>query len=136
MKHDSVPQDQSPTYGGRRKLLYAIDERGCYTGVQSSGWEAESQATLMAIDDLNAQRDDALQRARRGETSSLEYHMFERRMDLLTLAQTTGMARWRVKRHLKPATFAKLPEKILSRYSDALGLPIATLRTLPDEATA
>ncbi len=133
MKRDSVPQDQSPTYGGRRKLLYALDERGQYTGVQSSGWEAESQATLMAIDDLNAQRDHAWQRATRGETAPLEYHMFERRMDLLTLAQTTGMARWRVKRHLKPAVFVKLPERILSRYSEALGLPIATLRTLPDK---
>jgi hypothetical protein len=133
MKREAVPQDQSPTYGGGRKLLYAVDERGRYTGVKSSGWEAESQATQMAIDDLNAQRDEAWQRARDGKTAPLEYHMFARRMDLLTLAQTTGMARWRVTRHLQPAVFAKLPERLLSRYSEALGLPIGALRTLPEQ---
>jgi hypothetical protein len=134
MKRESVPQDQSPTYGGGRKLLYAVDERGHYTGVKSSGWEAESQATLMAVSDLDAQRDDAWQRAREGKTAPLEYHMLARRMDLLMLAQTAGIARWRVKRHLRPAVFTKLPERILARYCEALGLPLVALRTLPEKS--
>jgi hypothetical protein len=132
MKRDDVPQDQSPTYGGHRKLLYATDERGEYAGVQSSGWDAEAQATLMAVDELNTLRDDAWQRARQGKTATLEYHMFQRRMDLVTLSQTTGIARWRVKRHLKPQRFAALPEHILVRYAEALGLSIAALRELPE----
>ena len=133
MKRDAVPQDQSPTYGGHRKLLYATDDRGEYTGVQSSGWDAEAQATLMAVDELNALRDEALQRARRGEASPLEYHMYQRRMDIMTLSQTSGVAKWRVKRHLQPRRFASLPQRLLSKYADALGLSVAALRALPEQ---
>ena len=45
MRKDGVPQDATPTYGGGRKLLYAVDERGNYGGVQSTGWETEGDAT-------------------------------------------------------------------------------------------
>jgi hypothetical protein len=133
VKRDAVPQDQSPTYGGHRKLLYATDDRGEYTGVQSNGWDAEAQATLMAVDELNALRDEALQRARRGEASPLEYHMYQRRMDIMTLSQTSGVAKWRVKRHLQPRRFASLPQRLLSKYADALGLSVEALRALPEQ---
>jgi hypothetical protein len=49
METNSVPQDPSPTYEGQRKLLYAVDDKGNYTGVQSAGWEPETFATLTAV---------------------------------------------------------------------------------------
>ncbi len=127
----SVPQDHSSTYEGLSKLLYAMDENGKYVGVRSTGWEAESFSTELAVAEMNNQRDDAWKRAREGKTSALEYHMYRKRMDLDTLVMITGLWRWRVHRHFKPSIYAKLSEKVLSRYADALGVSIVELRQLP-----
>ena len=130
MKFDSVPQDNSHTYGGHKKLLYATDDSGEYVGVVSSGWEAETIATDSALDLLQQQQAEVWQRAQRAETSALEYYMVYRRMDVALLSQTSGLFQWRIRRHFKPAIYARLSTKLLSRYSEALGLDIATLKTL------
>jgi hypothetical protein len=135
MDKDSVPQDASPTYGGLRKLLYAVDESGKYTGVNSSGWEAESFSTELAVSEINRQRDEAWQRARDGKTSALEYHMYRNRMDFDTLVMITGVWRWRVRRHFKPSVYAKLSDAVLTRYADAMGVTVVTLKKLPDSPT-
>ena len=41
LKKDEVPQDKSQALAGQRKLMYAVDDKGDYTGVASAGWEAE-----------------------------------------------------------------------------------------------
>ncbi|MEZ5436245.1 MAG: hypothetical protein R3E67_06895 [Pseudomonadales bacterium] len=130
MDHSQVPQDNSHTYGGHRKLLYATDERGDYVAVTSSGWEAETLATDSALDLLAQQQEAAWQRAQRGETSPLEYYMVYRRMDIALLAQTSGLFRWRIRRHFRPAIYARLSEKILLRYAEALGIETRVLKTL------
>ena len=43
MKKDDVPQDNSKSYQGQKKLLYAVDENGHYQGVASTGWDVEAQ---------------------------------------------------------------------------------------------
>ncbi len=126
-----MPQDLSPTYGGQRKLFYAVDERGDYGGVHSDGWEVETAATQAAIDAVNRLRDDAWARARHGETSPLEFHMYRRRMDLALLAQTSGVWQWRIRRHFDPRRFARLSPRLLARYAEALGLTLAELQSLP-----
>lgn len=136
MKKDDVPQDNSRTYGGHKKLMYATNDDGGYEGVQSSGWEVEAYATVQAVEALEAQTADALKRARAGETSPLDYHMLARRMDMATLAATTGYGAWRIKRHLKPDVFAKLPDKKLAPYCEAMDIDLATLRSLPPEDAA
>jgi hypothetical protein len=136
MRADAVPQDQAATYGGHHKLMYAVDERGDYTGVTSSGWQVEAEATLAAVAELERLRDDAWARARAGLTAPLEYHMYRQRMEPATLATTTGLWRWRIRRHLRPARFARLSIRLLRRYAEALGLPIEQLRTLPDRPEA
>ncbi len=133
MEKESVPQDASPTYGGLRKLLYAVDDQGKYTGVQSSGWEAESFSTELAVSEINRQRDDAWTRARAGKTSVLEYHMYRHRMDFDTLVMVSGIWRWRVRRHFKPSVYARLSDKVLSRYADAMGVSVVQLKCLPDQ---
>ena len=132
MDKQSVPQDASPTYGGLRKLLYAVDENGNYTGVPSSGWEAESFSTELAVSEINRQRDHAWARARAGQTSPLEYHMYRNRMDFDTLVMVSGMWRWRVRRHFKPHVYAKLSDKVLTRYAEAMGVSVERLKSLPD----
>jgi hypothetical protein len=53
-------------------------------------------------------------------------------MSIGLAADYVGIARWRVKRHLKPKVFAKLKPDMLKRYADLFGLGIAELREVPD----
>jgi hypothetical protein len=131
MNKNDVPQDNNRTYAGHKKVIYAVNESGSYERVGSTGWEAEELATLMAVDDLNDKANAAYQRASNGESASLEYHMYSKRLDVLGLAQATGFFQWQIRRHLKPAIFAKLSEKKINTYAEVLGLTKAELKTLP-----
>jgi hypothetical protein len=57
--------------------------------------------------------------------------MYEKRMDIAILAQSTGLWQWRVRRHLQPAHFAKLSNKLLEKYAEALGMTVDQLKSLP-----
>lgn len=134
MKTDDVPQDgEKSTYGGGRKLVYAVDQQGDVIGVQSAGWDVESEATRSALQLIQEQCDDAWRRARQGQTAPLEYYMCYRRMDVHLLAQTSGFFQWRVRRHFNPNRFRKLNRSILGRYAEALELDIDTLQQLPEQ---
>jgi len=98
--------------------------------VTSAGWQVEEIVTRQALDQLSSAAENARQRALRGEASPLEYHMYRARMDLALLSQATGIWRWRVKRHFRPEVFARLSEKLLQRYAEALGVSVASLRGL------
>jgi hypothetical protein len=132
VKDNEVPQFETKAMNGEGKALYALDAQGNYTVVRSAGWEAEDIVLSQAIEECERLAADAYVRAKRGETSPLEYHMFKRRMDVLVLAQSTGYFQWRVRRHLRPNAFAKLPADIRNRYSEVLGIPLPQLDTLPD----
>lgn len=132
MRADEVPQDTSSTYGGHRKLLYAQADSGEYTGVQSTGWEVEAQATRDAIAQFEHWAVQARAQVEAGQKSPLYFHMYDCRMDLPLLSQLTGLWRWRVKRHFQPKVFARLSESVLARYASAMDKPIAVIKTLPD----
>lgn len=133
MKKDEVPQDaENSTYGGVRKLIYAQDDSGDFVGVKSCGWEVEAMATQSALTLLKQQCDDAWVRAEQGQTSPLEYYMYYRRMDLALLSQTAGLFKWRIRRHFRPEKYKNLSHRVLERYSEALGLDIEQLKTLPE----
>ena len=132
MNEDEVPQEPIPSYGGGRKLFYAVGKGGDYVGVRSSGWEVEAIATDSALAEFERLRRDAWERARAGTTSPLEYYMHVRRMDLALLSQATGFSRWRIRRHFRPAVHARLGARVLARYAEAFGIEPAKLRALVD----
>lgn len=136
MKTDEVPQDLSKTYPGHQRLVYAVDADGEYRGVHTIGWDVESAATLDAIAEVERLRDDAWHRAKQGLASPLEFHMYNRRMDLPLLAGAAAMWQWRVRRHFNPQRFRKLSATMLARYADALQIPVAELCALPDTLPA
>ena len=127
MLDSDVPQEVNATLGGHRKAVYARGADGKLHIVQSTGWEVEEIVTRQAVDDLNRLADEARLRAIAGQTSALEYHMHKARMDLTMLAQTTGFWQWRIRRHFRPAIFARLPAKILARYAGVMGLTVEQL---------
>lgn len=130
MRADEVPQESAPLLEGVTKAAYVLDEHNRYVIVPNGGTEAEIAVTEEAVAWFARLAEEAKRRARRGETSALEYHMFRQRLDVPTLAQATGLWRWRVRRHLRPAVFARLPGPLLARYADAMGVTVAQLRSL------
>ena len=130
MRPDEVPQQSAPLLEGQRKAVYVVDKDGHYLIAQSGGDEAEITVTEEAVAWFARLAEDARQRALRGESSPLEYHMFRLRMDLPTLASATGFWRWRVRRHLTAKGFASLNPRQLERYAEAMGLTVAQLQKL------
>lgn len=131
MKHNTVPQDKITTYGGNKKAMYATDDQGNYTLVASSGWEVEETATMQAVQELQRLTEEAHTQVQRGSKSPLFFHMYAQRMDPQVLAESTGIFKWRIKRHFRPKTFQKLSAAMLARYADALGISTDTLCSLP-----
>jgi hypothetical protein len=131
MDVNAVPQEGNATLGGHRKAMYAKDANGRMVIAASAGWEAEEIVTSHAVETLHVQAEQARERVKAGLASPLEFWMYERRMDVPLLSQTSGFWQWRVKRHLRPEIFATLSPKQLERYSDALGIAPADLQKLP-----
>ena len=131
MKDYEVPQDNNSIYRGQKRALYATDASGEYGVVGSTGWEAEEEATLQAVEELVRLADDAYSDCEEGLLSPLPFHMYDKRLDLLSLSQATGLFQWRIKRHFRPEVFAKLSEKLLERYADVMGLDVDELKQLP-----
>ena len=131
MDMQNVPQEGNNTLGGHKKAVYAKDTDGHIVAVASRGWEVEEIVTSQAVEEMRALTETARQNVLNGVSAPLEYWMRARRMDLLLLAQTTGIWRWRIRRHFRPEIFARLSPPVLSRYAEALGLSIQELQKLP-----
>ncbi len=132
MHKNDVPQDNNPILRGARKAMYAKDDSGNYVVVPSNGWEAEEAVTSLAVEEYHLKCADALERGIQGNSSPLEYHMYANRLNIATLAQATGIFKWRITRHLKAEIFNRLSPKLLSRYANAMGISLETLRCLPE----
>ncbi|WP_295005803.1 hypothetical protein [uncultured Dechloromonas sp.] len=128
MLDSEVPQEGNSTLGGHRKAMYARGADGKLHIVQSAGWEVEEIVTKQAVDDLLRLTEDARQRVLAGQTSALEYHMYRVRMDVPLLAQASGIWQWRIRRHFRPAVFARLSPALLATYADAMGLSVEQLK--------
>lgn len=130
MRERDVPQEGNATLEGKRKAVYAVGEDGRLRIVESRGWEVEETVTRQALEELERHAQAARARVVAGQSSPLEYHMYRARMDVALLAQTTGLWRWRVRRHFRPELFARLSPELLQRYADALGMMPDALKKL------
>ena len=133
MDIDEVPQEGNATLAGLRKAVYARDADNRIVTVASAGWEAEEIVTQQAAHVFDAYTAAARSRVEAGISSPLEYWMYARRMDLATLAQSSGIWRWRIRRHFRPAVFARLSPALLDRYADALGISRQALGQVPHD---
>ena len=131
MDLQNVPQEGNKTLAGHKKAVYARDAGGHIVAVASRGWEVEEIVTSQALEQLQALTEAARQKVLSGLSSPLEYWMYEKRMDVPTLAQATGLWQWRIRRHLRPAIFARLSAQLLQRHADALGLAVSHLQHVP-----
>jgi len=130
MKKADVPQEES-MLDGHQRACYALDEQGRYVVVGSIGWEVEKVVNSQANDEVRQAIVTALDGIRAGKLSPLAYHMARRQMDTAMLSAYSGIARLRIRWHLRPGPFARLPEALLRRYAEALHLSAGELRSVP-----
>lgn len=129
MLEKDVPQEGGIA-GGLKEVCYAVDDKGQYVLAPSSGWEPKNVVNGQAWDLLNKQLDEARRKVIAGKASLLAYHMVKNQMDVRLLAQYTGFFTWQVRLHLKPAVFARLRVRTLSRYAELFRISIVELTSM------
>lgn len=130
MDVNEVPQD-SMEYRDRdklKKLVYAVDKDGKYTGVGSSGWEAELFATRQAWSVIEEELQETEKNVKEGKLSPIAFFMKKKLMDIPLLACYAGKWQWQVKRHLKPETFNKLSPEMLEKYASIFEISVKELK--------
>ncbi|MFH1139297.1 MAG: helix-turn-helix transcriptional regulator [Pseudomonadota bacterium] len=132
MKKKDVPQDDS-VYGRWNIIQYAVDENGKYVRAPSKGWDVVTLANSIAWEPLLAKEREILAQVKAGKASPLAFHMQRRQMDPKILGRYVGLSRWRVRRHLKPRVFDRLPDEILKKYADLFGITVDELKQIPVE---
>lgn len=130
MDINEVPQDPKNFKGAEsiKKLLYATDKDGKYTGINSAGWDAENFALKQAWDDVEETLTETETKIKAGELSPIPYFMQKCLMDIALLAKYMGKWKWQVKRHFKPAAFNNLNETTLQQYADVFNITVEELK--------
>ena len=108
-------------------LSYAVDENGNYVTVPSFGWAPKNAALSQAWDVIHERVKETRQQILQGKLSPIAYYMEKNIMDEKLLATYIGLPKWKVRRHLKPAGFKKMDERVLRRYADTFGIPVEAL---------
>ncbi|HLI92594.1 MAG TPA: hypothetical protein VKU83_03260 [Puia sp.] len=127
MKKDEVPQDPGSLGKVTREICYATDDKGKYTTELSQGWEVKTGALDVAWQDITERVKAAGEKVLRGEASPLLYFMELKLMDAAVLAGYTGLWKWQVKRHLRPAAFSRLSGRKLRRYAEVFEISVEEL---------
>ena len=126
MKDNEVPQDKSVF----TDLYYAVDKDGNYVTKTSSGWNPKKMALGESLDLIDERVNEIKEKVLNNEVSPIVYYMELNRMDLSVLAAYYGKWQWVIKRHFKPAVFAKLPEKSLKKYSEIFNINMDQLKDI------
>lgn len=132
MKKNDVPQ-HSGLLSGNREVNYAVDADGRYILESSVGWEAKNIALRQAWEAIADELTVVLAEIKAGKKSALAYHMVKNQMDPALLSHYSGVARWRVKRHLKPSVFGGLRSADVVPYADLFGISVDELRHVPEK---
>ena len=131
MQQTDVPQDAA-LFGRWHEICYALNAEGEYVLAPSAGWAPANLANIQAWEEIASSVNEAVVRVRSGAASPLLVYMHLNQMDLALLSRYVRLARWRVRRHLKPAPFARLTEPLRQRYADLFRIRPEDLQRLPE----
>lgn len=130
MRKQDVPQDNG-VLEDNQVVNYALDDDGHYCLTATAGWAPVNEANRLAWEDIKDQLLQVRQDVTSGKMSTLAYYMTRAQMDVALLSSYAGVARWKVRRHLRPAVFKKLGSKQLGHYAQLFSISVAQLVQLP-----
>jgi len=130
MRKEDVPQD-SGVLENNQVVNYALDDDGNYCLTTTAGWTPVNEANRLAWEEIQGQLLQVRRDVAAGKLSPLAYYMTRAQMDVALLSRYSGVARWRVRRHLRPAVFAKLADKYLLNYARLFAVDVDQLAQLP-----
>ncbi|MCQ2191561.1 MAG: hypothetical protein MJZ23_01695 [Paludibacteraceae bacterium] len=134
MKVEEVPQDLKFFQGTVvSDVCYAVDADGNYQAVLSKGWDVKADALQTVLDDIDEQCEPIRQQVLRHEVSPLAYHMEKNLMDIDMLADNSGIAKRKVKKHMEYDEFMKLGADVLQTYAETLRITVDELKTVPEK---
>jgi hypothetical protein len=109
---------------------YTMEENGQYSHLLKSDWGARDPIVNQSWDIVKERIRTAKEKVLKGEISPIAYYMEKCLTDVGTLAKYTGMAKWRVKRHMKIKVFSKLKEETMKRYADFFEITVEELKDI------
>ena len=137
MKREQVPQDNAHLMEGRsREVCYAVDEKGNYVKVLSTGWEPKNAALLQAWEQIEEQAQEACNLIKAGKTSPLAFFMAKCMFDVKLLSEYTNIPKRMIKEHLEPEHFRQLDDADLEKYAEAFNITIHELANWSQSADA
>ncbi|WP_321531615.1 hypothetical protein [uncultured Desulfuromonas sp.] len=132
MRDKEVPQDKG-VLDDKKVVSYALNDQGRYCLTPSAGWEPVNCANRLAWEDIQAELKLVRAQIDKGEMSPLAYYMTRAQMDVALLSRYSGIARWRVRRHLKPKVFDNLSTSYRQCYAGLFNISVEQLREVPEQ---
>jgi hypothetical protein len=132
MKIEDVPQDSGMIGEHGQEVCYAVNKNGEYELTHSIGWDPKNMANNKAWDLIFNEIQVIYNDVSQNKKSPLAYHMIRNQMDPALLSKYVSMAKWRVKRHLKPDIFKSLKPSVLLKYADLFEISVEELKSIPD----
>lgn len=133
MKKKEVPQDKGLMDGRFKDVCYAMDESGNFVPVLSEGWDPKNDAMKQAWEVINEKVEEARQKVISGAFSPIFFFMEKNMMDIRLLAEYMELPKRKVRRHLKPAHFAKLDKQVLAQYAEVFNIHVDRLVNFKEE---
>ena len=110
-------------------ILYVEKEDGTYGPMQTG-----SYLTRNYIDDYYEKRHrleaSLKEQVRRKEISPVAYYMTLEDLSLAETAARVGIPQRKVKKHMQPANFEKIPPSVMDMYAEVFNVPLAALMEL------
>jgi len=109
---------------------YKMEENGQFTHDLQSDWGGRDPVVDQSLEIVKEKISIAKEKVLKGEISPIAYYMEKCITDVGTLAKYTGIAKWRVKRHMKIKVFRGLKNETLKRYSDFFEITVEELKDI------
>lgn len=116
---DSQNQSQeNDVTGGIEVVSYITNSKGEQKPVASTTWQPVNVVNQQAWKEIEKYIDVSKEKIATGRVSCLHYYMTANQMDTALLAQYSGQSRLRVRLHLLPFFYKRMPQKVVERYAE------------------
>lgn len=112
------PSSDEAITEGRKIVSYSVNGSGAYELLTEFVWQPVKVVNRQAWLEIEKKIARSREKVLAGEASCLHYYMTASQMDPGLLARYTGQPRWKVRLHLIPFFFNRLPAKTLNIYAE------------------